>query len=129
MDRNYDLISLISKGYILRRHREAIFAGIIKILTMFIKTIFKNSRKVKRIRTYVSNCSLYLYFLMQQNLLIFIEKMLISAELKGCVPWLIYFWAMFHHCRICMTDFMEKGLSPLLPPSLSSPKKAHPEES
>ena len=85
MDRNYDLISLISKSYILRRRNGAIFAGIIKILTMFIKTIFKKSRKIKRIRNYVSNCNLYLYFLMQQNLLISVEKMLISAEFKGCV--------------------------------------------
>ena len=39
----------------LRRPGVAIFAGIIKIITMFINTIFKNSRKVKRIKNYVSN--------------------------------------------------------------------------
>ena len=42
--------------------------------------------------------------------------MLISAELKGCVTWFIYFldlpWvryncAKFHHCRICVTGFRE----------------------
>ena len=41
--------------------------------------------------------------------------MLMSAELKGCVTWFIYFldllWlryncAKFHHCRICVTDFV-----------------------
>ena len=62
-----------------------IFAAIIKIVTMFIKTITKDSGKVKRIRNYVSKSNLYLYFLMRQNLLIFGEKMLISAELKRCV--------------------------------------------
>ena len=40
--------------------------------------------------------------------------MLISAELRGCVTWLIHFldllWvkyncAKFHHCSICVTDF------------------------
>ena len=44
--------------------------------------------------------------------------MLMSAELKGCVTWFIYFldllWvryncAKFHRCRICVTDFRERG--------------------
>ena len=48
---------------ILRRPGVAIFADIIKVITMFIKKIFKDSRKVKRIRNYVSKCNLYLYFL------------------------------------------------------------------
>ena len=60
------------------------YADIIKIVTMFIKTITKDSRKVKRIRNYQSNSNLYVYFLMEQNLLISGEKMLMSAELKGC---------------------------------------------
>ena len=42
----------------------AIFADIIKIATMFIKTIIQDSRKVKRIINYVSKSNLYLYFLM-----------------------------------------------------------------
>ena len=46
-----------------------------------------------------------------------------SAELKKCVTWFIYFldllwvWydcAKFHHCRICVTDFSERG--PFWPP-------------
>ena len=49
---------------ILRRPGVAIFADIIKIVTMFIKTIIKDSRKVKRIRNYESKSKLYLYFLM-----------------------------------------------------------------
>ena len=75
MDKSYDIIGFISN----------VFADIIKIVTMFIKTIAKDSRKVKRIRIYLSNSNLYMYFMMQQNLLISSEKMLISAELKGCV--------------------------------------------
>ena len=62
------------------------FAEIIKIVTMFIKKIFKDSRKVKRVRNYVPKCNLHLHFLIQQKLLISREKMLMSAELKGCVP-------------------------------------------
>ena len=52
---------------------------------MFIKTITKDATKVKRIRNYVSKSSLYVYFLMQQNLSISGGKMLMSAELKECV--------------------------------------------
>ena len=51
---------------LLRWPGVAIFADIIKIVTMFIKTIFKDSRKVKRIRNYVSKCNLYLYFLIAE---------------------------------------------------------------
>ena len=39
------------------------FAGIIKIKTMFIKQIFKDLKKVKRIVNYIPKCNLYLYFL------------------------------------------------------------------
>ena len=64
MGRTYDVITFISKITILRRSRVAIFADIIKIVTMFIKKIIKDPRKVKRIRNYVSKSNLYLYFLM-----------------------------------------------------------------
>ena len=57
--------------------------------------------------------------------------MLMSAELKGCVTWFIYFLdlllaryicARLHHCRICVTDFREGGLfAP--PPILEQPRK------
>ena len=63
MGRVYDVITFISKNLYFKRAWLAIFADIIKIVTMFIKTIFENSRKVRRIRNYVSNCNLYLYFL------------------------------------------------------------------
>ena len=59
------------------------FADIIKTLTMFITTIYKDSRKVKINRKYVSKYNFYLYFWIWQNLLISDEKMLVSAELKG----------------------------------------------
>ena len=81
MNRNYDLIIFFSKKLFLRRPRVAIFADIIKIVTMF----FKDSRKIRTIRNYVSKWNLYLYFLTKQNLLISGKEMLMSAELKGCV--------------------------------------------
>ena len=49
---------------------------------MFIKTTFKGSRKVKRIRNYVLKFNLYLFFLILQKLLIFGEKALMPAEFK-----------------------------------------------
>ena len=63
MDRNYDVITFFQNTFILRRPGVAIFADIIKIVTMIIKTILKDSRKVRRITDYVSKWNLYLYFL------------------------------------------------------------------
>ena len=58
--------------------------------------------------------------------MIFGEKMLMSAELNGCVTQFIYLLdllyarynrAKFHNCRICVTAFMEGALfCPPLPP-------------
>ena len=64
MDRNYDVITFISKLFDLRMLVIAIFAEIIKIVTIFIKAIIKDSRKFKRIRNYVSELNLYMYFLL-----------------------------------------------------------------
>ena len=63
MDRNYGIITFSSKNFYLRRPDVAIFAVIIKIVTMLIKAILKDSRKVRRIRNNVSKWNLYLYFL------------------------------------------------------------------
>ena len=64
MGKNYDVITFISKYLILRKPGVVIFAYIIRIVTMFIKTTTKDSRKVKAIRNYLSNSNLYMYFLM-----------------------------------------------------------------
>ena len=86
MDRNYDFIIFNSKyRYILRRPRVANFNDIIKIVTRFIKTTFKDSSKVKSIRNSASKYNLCMYFLIKQKMLISGEKMLMSAELKECV--------------------------------------------
>ena len=50
MDRNYDIIAFFQNTFILRKPRVAILADIVKIVTTFIKTIFRDSKKVKRIR-------------------------------------------------------------------------------
>ena len=51
---------LFQDTFILRKPRVAIFAEIIKNVTMFIKIIFKYLEKVKRIRNYVGKSNLYL---------------------------------------------------------------------
>ena len=55
---------LLQNVFILRRPRVAVFADIIKIVTIFIKKSVKNHLK---------------------NLLISGEKILMSGELEGCV--------------------------------------------
>ena len=65
MGRNFDVTTFISKElYLKKTLGAATFVDFIKIVPMFIKTIFKESKKVKRIRNYVSSCYLYLYFFM-----------------------------------------------------------------
>ena len=61
MDRNYGVIIFILKYLILRRPRVAIFAEIIKIVTIFIKVIFKDSKK--SLKNYALKCNPYLYSL------------------------------------------------------------------
>ena len=55
--------TLFQNTFILRKLGVAIFADIIKIVTIFIRTIFKDSNKVKIIENYGSKCNLYLYIL------------------------------------------------------------------
>ena len=76
---------LFLKIFILRRPGVAIFADIIKIVSKLIKTVIKDSREVRTIRNYVSKWNLYLYFLIQQSLLISSKKILVSTEIKYCV--------------------------------------------
>ena len=48
---------------------------------MFIKTIFKDSKKAKTIRNYVSKCNLYIFRKPSDNLLLLIYKnRLINAD-------------------------------------------------
>ena len=55
MGRNYDVITFISKYLFLRRPRVAIFADIIKIVTMFVKTIRKDSKTSKELEIMYQN--------------------------------------------------------------------------
>ena len=68
--------NLFQNTSILEKSRVANFAHMIKVANIFIKTTFKD---------YVLKCNLYPYFLTQQKLLIFSEKMQMLAELKRCV--------------------------------------------
>ena len=118
MNISYDAIIFISKNLFSRKPGVAISAYITKLVTVFIKTILTLSRKVKRIKNFVSKCHLYMYCFIKENLLTFGEKFLMSAELKWCATLFIYFLDLFqvthncskfHHCRICITDFMDNS--------------------
>ena len=85
MGKNYAVIIFFQNTFVSTKSDVATFADIIKIVTIFIKITIKDSRKIRRIRNYVSKWNLYLYFLIEQNLLISGKKILISAEPKGCV--------------------------------------------
>ena len=62
-------LPLFQDIFISRRARVASFADIMEIVTMFIKRIIEDSKKVTRIRNHVSKCNPY-----QINLLISSEK-------------------------------------------------------
>ena len=57
MNRNYDVITSCSKylNFIKLKPRVANFADMIKIETKFIKTIFKDSEKLKELETMYQN--------------------------------------------------------------------------
>ena len=55
MDKNYGYITFFQKTFILRRPGITIFAEIIKIVTMFIKKIFKDQEKLKELEIMYQN--------------------------------------------------------------------------
>ena len=118
---------------ILKRPRVAIFADIIKVVTIFTKTIFKDSKKKKKgIRNYYQN-SVYICFSSCNKIYRFsVKKCWCQQISRGVLRDSHDFWIFFrynctkfHHCRIYMTDF-RKG-EPFCPASMKNPKKVHPE--
>ena len=55
MDKNYELITFIQNIFILRRSRVNIFDDIIKTVTIFIKTTFKDSKNLKELEIMFQN--------------------------------------------------------------------------
>ena len=84
MDSNYDVITFILEYFILKRLRLTNFADIIKIATLFIKILIKNSNKIKRVINYTLKYR-YTVFLDITEVADFRLRMLMPAELKGCV--------------------------------------------
>ena len=68
----------------------------------------KTQKSKKENRSYALKCNLYLHFLIKQKLLIFREKMLMSAELEGCFTWFIYFWIILRW-GITVPSFISLG--------------------
>ena len=83
-----------------------------------MKTIFKYSKKFKNIWNYLWKCNLYLYFLIQQKLMISNKKYVDVSKTEVMYHVIYIFFrstlgkdnrAKFHHCRICVADFREEG--------------------
>ena len=127
---------LFQSTFILRRPEVAIFADIIKFVTMFIKTIFKDSRKVKRIINYaiyicISWCSKICWFL--------VKECWCQQNSRGVSRDSYIFW-IFLRQGITVPSFIiveyvwqilgRGGLftPPPHPSSVISPENAHPEE-
>ena len=95
----------------------------------FIKKIFKDSIKVKRIRNYASKCSLYLCICISwyNNISWFL---VIKCWCQGGYRMIHIFFelslkyncAKFYHCEIWVTDFREGG-DFLAPPIREQPRK------
>ena len=49
MDRNYNVITVISNSFILKRPSVAIFADIIKIVTIFFNQSLKTQKSLKKL--------------------------------------------------------------------------------
>ena len=61
MGESFDVKTFFSKNVISKRPRRAIFADIIKIVTMFNKTILKYSKTVIIITKYIKMQSLFVF--------------------------------------------------------------------
>ena len=135
MNKSHDVITFFQRIFILRRPGVAIFAEIIKILTTLLNQSLKTQEKLEELEIMYLN-GLCIYISWYSKICWFmVKKMLLSAELKECITWFIYFLglfplryncAKFHYCRICATDFKERGPFFALP-NRKKPEKAHPE--
>ena len=94
--------------FLLRRPRVTNFPDIIKVSTMFIKTTFNDSKKVKPIGNYALKRNLYLYFLIKQKLLISVKKYWRQQNSKGVSRDLYIFWSFFRQV-MTVPSFMNVG--------------------
>ena len=121
---------------ILRRPGVAIFADIIKIIARFTKKIFKDSRKAKRIRNYVLK-SIYICISWHNKICWFPVKKRWCQQKSWYVSRYSYIFWIFFRQGVTMPSFIIVGYVWQIlgrggsfctpPPSVSSPRKAHPE--
>ena len=106
---------------ILRRPIVAIFSDTIKIATLqpyLLKKTLKAQKKLKELQT-IYQYAIYICICWYSRFADFLWKMLILAELKGCVTWFMQFLDLLyvrynciklHYWTIYLTDFREEGL-------------------
>ena len=76
---------LVQNNFILGKPSVVIFADIYKTLTIFTKTIFEDSKKLKILEIMYQN-EIYICISRCSNICLFpVKKMVMPAELKGCV--------------------------------------------
>ena len=85
--------------FTLRRPRVANFADIIKIATIFIRTTFKDSNKIKRNRNYALKCNLHMYFSIKQKLQTSGKKCRCQQNSRDvscglCIFWIFFRWGV-----------------------------------
>ena len=98
-----------------RKPTVANLAGITKFAIMFIKTAFKDSKKVSKIRNYLSKCNLYSISWHSKNCWTPVKKCWwhpgVSGDLKIFGSYLgNEKLSKFHHCRIWVKSFRKGNL-------------------
>ena len=81
--------TLFQNNFVLRSARVANFAEIIEIATIFIKTTFKDSKKLKELCVKMQSISVFPQI---RKIADFLWKMLMSAERKTYITWFVYFF-------------------------------------
>ena len=95
MDRNYYVITFISKYHCFKKAWGNHFCSHHQIITMFIKKSLKTQENLKELEIMYQNAIYICFSWYNNNLLISGEKMLMSSELRGGVTWFISFWIIF----------------------------------
>ena len=120
-------LPLFKNTFILRRPTIANFYDIIKVATMFIKNVSKDSKEVNRIWNYLSKKQSISVFHDWYNKKFWFSLKRswsqqnsrdVSSDLSIFLHllWVRYNCAEFHHSRICATDFRELLFCPLYHP-------------
>ena len=112
MGRNYDVIT-IQNIFVLRRPRVAIFADIIRIITIFCKTIFKDLKMLKELEIIYEN-AIYIRVSWYRRICWSLVKNCWCELNARCESRVSYIFWIFTGEGICVAEF-QKGRTFLVP--------------